>query len=83
MNPHSHYAYGMGSNQMNELRKAFERMTDTDTAAAALSELPLYRMKSGSFAGELAKKMATDRKTFPSMDLCLLFVDHLFPCYGM
>ena len=59
----------MGTNQMNALREAFERMTDIDTAAEALSEAQIFRIKSGSFSGELAKKMACDGKTSPGSDI--------------
>jgi hypothetical protein len=38
LNPRAHYVSGMGSGQLNALRTAFERMTDLDTAVAALSE---------------------------------------------
>ena len=55
----------MGSNQLNVLREAFERMTDIDTAAAALSEAQSYRLKSGSFTNPLAQKMACDGTTSP------------------
>jgi hypothetical protein len=55
----------MGSNQLNALREAFERMTDVDTAAAALSEAQSYRLKSGSFTSPLAQKMACDGTTSP------------------
>jgi hAT family C-terminal dimerisation region len=57
----------MGAGQMNALRDAFERMTDVDTAAEALSEAQTYRMKAGSFSGPLAQKMACDGKTSPGM----------------
>jgi len=59
----------MGTNQMNALREAFERMTDIDTAAEALSEAQIFRIKSGSFSDELAKKMACDGKTSPGSDI--------------
>ena len=63
--PHSHYTYGIGSNQLNALREAFERMADVDTAAAALSEAQSYRLKSHSFTNPLAQKMACDGTTSP------------------
>jgi len=59
----------MGTGQINCLREAFERMTDIDSAAAALSEAQIFRTKSGSFASELAKKMACDGKTSPGTDI--------------
>lgn len=57
----------MGSGQMTALRDAFERLTDVDTAAEALSETQTYRTKFGSFASPLARKMACDGKTSPGM----------------
>ena len=69
LHPRAHYGYGMGSNQMNALREAFERMADIDTAAEALSEAQIYRTKGGSFSSELAKKMACDGKTSPGIDI--------------
>jgi hypothetical protein len=38
LNPRGHYVSGMGPSQLNALITAFERMTDLDTAAAALSD---------------------------------------------
>jgi hypothetical protein len=38
LNPRDHYVSGMGPSQLNALITAFERMTDLDTAAAALSD---------------------------------------------
>jgi hypothetical protein len=38
LNPRAHYVSGMSPGQLNALRTAFERMTDLDTAAAALLE---------------------------------------------
>jgi hypothetical protein len=38
LNPRVHYVFGMCYGQLNALRSAFKRMTDLNTAAAALSE---------------------------------------------
>jgi hypothetical protein len=50
LNPHDHYVSGVGPDQLNALRTAFERMTDLDTAAAALSEAQTFCTKTGSFS---------------------------------
>jgi hypothetical protein len=42
LNPCGHYISGMGTGQLNALRTAFERMTDIDTAAEALSEAQTF-----------------------------------------
>jgi hypothetical protein len=44
----------MGTGQLNVLRTAFERMTDVDTAAKALSETQTFCAKAGSFSSPLA-----------------------------
>jgi hypothetical protein len=49
LNPRDHYISGMGTGQPNALRSAFERMTDVDTAAKALSEAQTFCVKAGSF----------------------------------
>jgi hypothetical protein len=67
LNPRDHYVSGMGTGQLNALRIAFERMTDLDTAAAALSEAQTFCAKAGSFSNPLAQKMAVDGKTSPGM----------------
>jgi hypothetical protein len=36
LNPRDHYIFGMGPDQLNALRTAFERMIDLDTAIATL-----------------------------------------------
>jgi hypothetical protein len=59
----------MGIGQLNALRTAFERMTNLDTAAAALSEAQTFCAKVGSFSSTLAHKMAVDGKTSPGMHL--------------
>lgn len=56
---------------MNDLREAFEFMTDTDTCVAALQEAEHYRRKQGSFSKELAVKMAYDSNTSPGKFLYL------------
>jgi hypothetical protein len=54
MNPRGHYISGMGTGQLNALRTAFERMTDIDTAAEALSEAQTFCAKASSFSSSLA-----------------------------
>ncbi|KAK3118492.1 hypothetical protein QOZ80_9BG0700110 [Eleusine coracana subsp. coracana] len=44
----------------------FGFMTDIDTCVLALHEAETYRRKEGSFASELARKMACDSNTSPS-----------------
>jgi hypothetical protein len=67
LNPRGHYISGMGTDQLNALRSAFERMTNVDTAAEALSEVQTLCVKVGSFSSPLAQKMAVDGKTSPGM----------------
>ena len=69
LNPRGHYVSGMGPGQLNALRTAFERMTDLDIAAAALSEVQTFCVKAGSFSSPLTQKMAVDGKTSPNMHL--------------
>jgi hypothetical protein len=54
LNPRGHYISGMGIGQLSALRSAFERMTDVDTAAEALSEAQTLCVKAGSFSSPLA-----------------------------
>jgi hypothetical protein len=54
LNPRGHYISSMGTGQLNVLRTAFERMTDVDTAAKALSETQTFCAKAGSFSSPLA-----------------------------
>jgi hypothetical protein len=77
----------MGIGQLNALRTAFERMTNLDTAAAALSEAQTFCAKVGSFSSTLAHKMAVDGKTSPGMHLFQLrfiatnvLTSKLMPC---
>jgi hypothetical protein len=49
LNPRGHYVSGMDPGQLNALRTAFERMTDLDIAAAALSEVQTFCANAGSF----------------------------------
>jgi hypothetical protein len=77
----------MGTSQLNALRIAFERMTDLDTAAVALSEAQTFCAKAGSFSSPLAQKMAVDGKTSPGMHLFQLhfiatdvLTSKLMPC---
>ena len=65
MNPRTHYAYGTGPTLFEDLREAFERLTDVTTAAEALIEAETYRTKSLSFSGPLAARMACDGRTHP------------------
>jgi hypothetical protein len=67
LNPRGHYVSSMDTGQLNALKIAFERMTDLDTAAAALSEAQTFCAKAGSFSSPLAQKMAVDGKTSPGM----------------
>jgi hypothetical protein len=53
LNPRGHYVSGMSTGQLNALRIAFERMTDLDTAAAALSKAQTICVKAGSFSSPL------------------------------
>jgi hypothetical protein len=69
LNPRGHYVSGMGPGQLNALRTAFKRMTDLDTAAAALSEAQTFYAKVGSFSSPLTQKMVVDGKILPGMHL--------------
>jgi hypothetical protein len=69
LNPRGHYVSDMGTGQLNVLRTAFERMTDLDTAATALSEVQTFCANVDSFSSPLAQKMAVDGKTSSSMHL--------------
>jgi hypothetical protein len=69
LNPRVHYVSGMGPGQLNALRTAFERMTNLDITAAALSEAQIFCANAGSFSRLLARKMVVDEKTSPSMYL--------------
>jgi hypothetical protein len=57
---------------LNALRIAFERMTDLDITAAALSEAQIFCANAGSFSRLLARKMAVDEKASPSTHLLQL-----------
>jgi hypothetical protein len=72
LNPCGHYISGIGPGQLNALRTAFERMTDLDTAAAALLEAQTFYAKTDSFSSPLAWKMAIDGKTSSDMHLLQL-----------
>jgi hypothetical protein len=87
LNPRDHYVSGMGTGQLNALRTAFERMTDLNTVAAALSEPQTFYTKTGSFSSPLAHKMTVDGKTSPDMHLFQLhfiatdvLTSKLMPC---
>jgi hypothetical protein len=54
LNPCGHYISGIGPGQLNVLRTAFERMTDLNTAAAALLEAQTFYAKADSFSSPLA-----------------------------
>jgi hypothetical protein len=73
LNPRGHYVSGMDTGQLNALRTAFERMTDLDIVAAALSEAQTFCAKVGSFSSPLTHKMAVDGKTSPGMHFLTLF----------
>ncbi|XP_066162205.1 uncharacterized protein [Oryza sativa Japonica Group] len=66
LNPRTHYAYSPSATVFQDLRQAFEWMTDIDTAAAALLEVEMYRRKTGEFGRALARRMAIDGKTSPA-----------------
>ncbi|XP_062202002.1 uncharacterized protein LOC133904521 [Phragmites australis] len=66
LNPRMYYAYGTGPTLFEDLREAFERLTDVTTAAEALIEAETYRTKSLSFSGPLAARMACDGRTHPA-----------------
>jgi hypothetical protein len=72
LNPRGHYVSDMGLDQLNALRIAFERMTDLDTVAAALSEAQIFCAKAYTFSSPLAQKMAVDGKMSPGMHLLQL-----------
>jgi hypothetical protein len=78
LNPCGHYISSMGTGQLNVLRSAFERMTDGDTVAEALSEAQILCVKGGSFSSPLAQKMAVDGKTSTGMYIQLhLLASHV------
>jgi hypothetical protein len=78
LNPRGHYVSDMGTGQLNALRSVFERMTDVDTAAEALSEAQSFYVKASSFSSPLAQKMAVDGKTSPDMYIQLhLLASHI------
>jgi hypothetical protein len=78
LNPRGNYVSGMDTGQLNALRTAFERMTDVDTAAEALSEVQIFHTKAGSFSNPLAQKMMVDDKMSSSMHIQLyLFASHV------
>jgi hypothetical protein len=78
LNPRGHYISDMGTGQLNALRSAFERMTDVDTAAEALSEAQTFCVKVGSFSSPPAQKMAVDDKTLIGMYIQLhLLASHV------
>jgi hypothetical protein len=53
-NPRGHYISDMGPGQLNALRTTFERITDLDTTAAALSKVQTFCAKVDSFSSPLA-----------------------------
>jgi Na+-translocating ferredoxin:NAD+ oxidoreductase RnfD subunit len=73
LNSRGHYVSGMGTDQLNALRIVFERMTNLDTAVAALSEAQTFYANASSFSSPLAHKMAVDGKMSSGM--------HLFQIY--
>jgi hypothetical protein len=82
-----HSESGMGLGQLNALTTAFERMTDLDTAAAALSEAQTFCAKAGSFSSPIVHKMTVDGKTLSVMHLFQLhfiatnvLTSKLMPC---
>jgi hypothetical protein len=78
LNPRDHYISSMGTDQLNALRSAFERMTDVDTTTEALSEVQTFCVKVGSFSSPLAQKMMVDAKTSPDMYIQLhLLASHV------
>ncbi len=81
----THYQYSPSASVFQDLRQAFEWMTDIDTAAAALLEVEMYRRKTGEFGRALARKMATDGKTSPGMSLiiCTWIMSSCFYTYSV
>jgi hypothetical protein len=67
LNLRGHYISGMGTGQLSALRSAFERMTDVDTSAEALSETQTFYVNAGFFLSPLAQKMVVDGKTSSGM----------------
>jgi hypothetical protein len=65
LHPRTHYAYGTSAGVMNDLREAFEFMTNTNTCVEALQEAEHYKRKQGCFSSELATKMSYDNNTSP------------------
>jgi hypothetical protein len=65
LNRRTHYAYDTTTSVMQDLREAFEYMTDTETCVTTLQEADHFRHKQGTFSTELAQKMAYDSNISP------------------
>jgi hypothetical protein len=62
-----HYAYIASATVFQDLRQAFERMTNIEMVAATLLEVEMYRCKSSEFGRPLARKMVMDGKSWLGM----------------
>jgi hypothetical protein len=78
LNPCGHYIFDMGTGQPSALRSAFERMTDVNTAAEALSEAQTSCAKVGSFSIPLAQKMAVDDKMSPGIIFNFIYLHPMY-----
>jgi hypothetical protein len=67
LNPRMHYAYIASATVFQDLRQAFERMTNIEMVAATLLEVEMYRCKSSEFGRPLARKMVMDGKSWLGM----------------
>ena len=82
LNPQVAYACKGSAPLWRAVRRAFEQMTDTDTALLALQECDAFRRKVGEFGTELATRMAMDANTshgktysaFPVLHVIISFV---------
>jgi nucleoside phosphorylase len=69
LNPRAHYVSGMGLDQLNALRNAFERIINLDTAVAVLSEAQTFYANASFFSSPITQKMTVGGKTSPAMHL--------------
>ena len=74
-----HYTYGMGPTLFEDLREAFEGMTDVNIVAEALREVDIYWTKSLSFVDPLTSRIACDGRT-PSGTNCI-DISNCYICY--
>jgi hypothetical protein len=68
----------MGTGQLNALRSAFEKMTDVNTAAEALSEAQTFCVKAGYFSSTLPRKW---RLMIKRRLVCIFNFIYLHPIY--